>query len=206
MSDGKLIIRDGEVDTAAIADYEATRRDAVRRGLVAGGAVVAAASVPLFLRVRNAFAQTTGDPAILQEAIGLEQTAVVSYEHAANGRLLKGEVRETARLLAEQEQQHADALKVAFENLGGTAPEPPEPDAVEGLTDLKTQDEFLRFAIELENMLVVAYDEASGRLVSSELVKTGAEIVSSEAQHLVVLRQALGRNPLPEAFEAGRIE
>jgi hypothetical protein len=200
----KLIIRDGDADTGTIAEYEATRRDAVRRGLLAGGAVIAASSVPLLVRVRNAFAQSTGDPAILESAIELEQTAVVSYQTAAKGKLLKGEVKKAAQLFAEQEQQHVDALTIALENLGGTVPEPPNPEAVEGLTELKSQREFLNFAIELENMAIVAYDEAAARLVSSELVKTGAEIVSNEAQHLVVLRQALDANPIPDAFEAGQ--
>jgi rubrerythrin len=203
MSDERLIIQDGETDTAVIADYEATRRDAVRRGLIAGGAFVAATSIPLLIRVRNAFAQSTGDPAILESAIELEQTAVVSYDHAANAKLLKGDLKDTAKLFADQEQEHVDALVVAFESLGGAAPEPPEPDSVEGLTELNSQRDFLEFAIELENMAIVAYDEASAKLVSSELVKTGAEIVANEAQHLVVLRQALGANPLPDAFETG---
>ncbi|MDX6659592.1 MAG: hypothetical protein QOJ55_414, partial [Solirubrobacteraceae bacterium] len=36
----RLIIEDGDADTAAIAAYEATRRDAVRRSLTAAGAVL----------------------------------------------------------------------------------------------------------------------------------------------------------------------
>ena len=31
-----------------------------------------------------------------------------------------------------------------------------------------------------------------------------ASIMACDAQHLVVLRQALGRDPLPQAFETGR--
>jgi hypothetical protein len=31
-----------------------------------------------------------------------------------------------------------------------------------------------------------------------------ASIMACEGQHLVVLRQALGRDPLPRAFETGR--
>jgi hypothetical protein len=35
-------------------------------------------------------------------------------------------------------------------------------------------------------------------------LKTGAQIMADEGQHLVVLREALGRNPAPNAFETGQ--
>lgn len=206
MNDERLIIRDGEADSAAIADYEATRRDAVRRGLILGGGVIAASSIPLLLRIRDAFAKSEGDAGILEAAIGLEQTAVVTYETAAKSGKLKPPVEAAARLFQTQEQEHALALTAALQDLGGTPPAAPKAADVEGLSDLKNQNDILNFAIELENMGVVAYVDAAAKLRSPELVKTGAQIVSNEAQHLVVLRQTLGRDPVPAAFEAGQGE
>jgi hypothetical protein len=83
----KLVIIDGAVDTAVIAEYEATRREAVRRGIVLGGAVIAATAGPTLLRVGTEFAQSDGD-AILKAAVGLEQTAVVAYDAAVGSGLL----------------------------------------------------------------------------------------------------------------------
>ena len=205
MSD-RLLIRDGEVETAVIAEYEATRRAAVRRGLVLAGGAVAASSIPLLLHVRNAFAKAEGDAAILERAIELERTAVIVYRTAASGDLLDAEVRKAAELFAQQEAEHADALIAALSDLGGTAPKPPKAADVAGLDELDSQDEVLEFAIELENMAVVAYDDAAARLTRADLLKTTAQIVSNEAQHLVVLRQQLGEDPVPSAFETGKEE
>jgi rubrerythrin len=211
MKEDRLIITDGDCDTALIAEYEATRRDAVRRGLVAGGAIVAASTIPLLLRVRNAFAQASSDQQILEGAVGLEQTAVFAYDTAAASGALQKPVADVAKLFRDQEQEHADGLTAALEDLGGTPPEPPtDPAAVEvggtALSDLRNQTDILRFAVELENSAVMAYIDAHRKLKSPDLLKTGAQIMSNEGQHLVVLRQALGASPaqsVPAAFEAG---
>ena len=74
MIEGLRII-DGEADTAAIAEYEAGRREALRLGMFAGGAVISATMVPALLGARNAFAQgedtAESDGEILVGAIGL---------------------------------------------------------------------------------------------------------------------------------------
>jgi rubrerythrin len=115
-------------------------------------------------------------------------------------------VADVAKLFRDQEQEHADGLTQALEGLGGAAPRPPAPQEVEELGAVQSQEEFLRFAVELENMAVVAYIDAHRRLQSPDLLKTGAQIIANEGQHLVVLRQALGASPaesVPSAFEAG---
>jgi rubrerythrin len=206
MTDDRLTIRDGACDTTLVAEYEATRRDAVRRGVITGGAIVAAATIPILMRVGGAFAQTEGDGAILEGAVGLEQTAVVAYERAHESRLLDKPVADVARLFRDQEQEHADWLTRALEDLGGSAPKPPGPEDVAGLGAVSSQEDLLRFAVELENMAVVAYVDAHRKLQSPGLLKAGAQIMANEGQHLVVLRQALGASPaesVPSAFEAG---
>jgi hypothetical protein len=206
MSEERLTIVDGECDTGAVAEYEATRREAMRRGILGGGAVVAAATIPTLLRVSGAFAQAEDDAAILEGAIGLEQTAVVAYDTAYRSGLLEKPLAAAARLFRDQEQEHADGLTQALEGLGGMAPAPPEPGDVKGLSSLQSQDAVLRFAVELENMAVIAYIDAQMKLQSPDLLKTGAQIMANEGQHLVVLRQALGASPaasVPSAFEAG---
>ena len=202
MSD-RIVIRDGDVDTAVIAEYEATRRDAMRRGIALGGAVLAATSIRMLLGVRNAFAQSEGDAAILEAAIELEQTAVVAYDTAAGSGLLDRATTGVAELFRDQEQEHADGLITALEELGGTVPAPPAPEDVDGLGDLGSQADVANFAIELETMAVAAYYDAHGKLEDAALLRTGASIMANEAQHLVVLRQAVGENPSPDAFVTG---
>jgi rubrerythrin len=200
----RITIRDGEADTAVIAEYEATRRDAVRRGIVVGGAVLAATSIPVLLRVRTAFAQAEGDAGILHSAIGIEQTAVVAYDAMAKSGLLDPRIEKVTQLFRDQEQEHADGLITALEELEGEAPPEPRPEDIEGLGDIKSQTDILNFAVELENMAVAAYYDAHGRLEGSRLLQTAAQIMANEGQHLVVLRQALRKNPVPDAFERGR--
>ena len=201
----RIVIRDGDVDTAVIAEYEATRRDAMRRGIAVGGTLLAATSIPLLLRVRNAFAQSEGDgdAGILTAAIGLEQTAVVAYDTAAASGLLDAATTKVAEKFRDQEQEHADALKTALEELGGTAPSPPKPEDVEGLSGLESQADVANFAIELETMAVAAYYDAHQKLEDVKLLQTGASIMANEGQHLVVLRQAVKKDPVPNAFETG---
>lgn len=206
MSKDRLTIVDGECDTALVTDYEATRREAVRRGIVTGGAVIAGATIPTLLRVGRAFAQSDGDGAVLESAVGLEQTAVVVYDTAFKSKLLEKPLALAVRLFRDQEQEHADALSQALEDLGGTPPEPPTSAEVKGLGSVRSQEDILRFAVELENMAVMAYVDAHMKLQSPELLKTGTQIMANEGQHLVLLRQALGASPaqsVPSAFEAG---
>lgn len=202
-----IVVADGRADTAQVAAFERDRRELIRRGLAAGGAVVAASAIPLLLAVRDAFAADDTDGAILQGAIRLERIAVLAYDTVLGGGLLSGRVQRLARVLRDHERRHAGALTTALTDLGGTPPPAPAvkdvDDVVEGLTDLRTQADVLRFAIELETAAVAAYHDALGKLVEAKLLQTGASIMASEGQHLVALRRAAGRPAVPEALETG---
>jgi len=204
-----LQIRDGEVDTAAAAEYEVTRRDMVRRGLFAGGAaVLAATSIPLLLRVSNAFAKAEDDAAILQAAVGIEQIAVFAYGRAVKSGLLDRETNRICERFGAHEQEHANGLTAALQALGGMPPAKPRSlsdlDAVQrGLGDARSQADVVNFAIELEMAGIAAYYDAQLKLKDAQLLQTGASIMANEGQHLVVLRQAVKKPPVPNAFETG---
>lgn len=209
MGDGRPAIRDGDVDTAVVARFERDRRDLLRRGLALGGGVLAASSIPLLLSARHAFAQADGDAAILESAIGLEHVAVFAYTAALDSGLLGPRVARAARLFREHEREHAAALTTALKDLGGSPPPRPSSVAdvdrvVEGLRDVKSQADVVTFAIELETAAVAAYYDAQQKLADAGLLQTGASIMASEGQHLVVLRQAADRDPVPRAFATGR--
>jgi rubrerythrin len=169
-----------------------------------GGAVVAASSLPTPLALRNALAQEGGDAAILKSAIGLEHTLAVAYDEALRRGLLRGSFARTAELLRDQEREHAERLRAALENLGGTAPRRREPEDIEGLAELRSASDVANLAVELETRTVAAYYEALGRLRRPRLLETVARIMANEGQHLAVLRPLVNRPPVPDAFETGQ--
>ena len=200
-------IADGPADTAQIAAFERDRRDLIRRGLCIGGGVIAASSIPLLWSVRNAFAAGGTDGDILVSAIKLERIAVLAYGVAIDSKLLTPGFARVATRFRDHEQAHADVLATALKDLGGTQPPDPEvkdiDGVVKGIGDLKSQADVANFAIELEMAAVAAYYDAHSKLIDAKLLQTGASIMANEAQHLVVLRQAVKRSPVPNAFETG---
>jgi rubrerythrin len=204
----RIVIRDGDADTASVAAFEHDRRDLLRRGLAIGGGVVAASSIPLLLGVRNAFAQSDNDSQILASAIGLEQVAVFVYDTVLRRGVLDGPTQRLARLLRAQEREHADALIRALKDAGGAPPPAPTSvadvdEVLKGLGDVRTRTDVLEFAIELETAAVAAYYDAHQKLRDAALLQTGASIMANEGQHLVLLRKAAGRPAVPNAFETG---
>jgi rubrerythrin len=202
-------IADGEADTAQVAAFERDRRELLRRGIAAGGAAVAASSIPLLLSVRDAFAKQRGDLGVLESAIKLERVAVLAYDTMIGRGLLSPRARRIARHVAAQEQEHVDGLVAAMTALRATPPPKQttvkDIDAVaKGIGDVRSQSDILAFAIELETAIVAAYDDAIGNLIDDKLLQTAASIVANEGQHLVLLRRAAGKPPVPHAFEPDR--
>ncbi|HWC25857.1 MAG TPA: DUF4439 domain-containing protein, partial [Solirubrobacteraceae bacterium] len=105
------------------------------------------------------------------------------------------------RFLA-QEQEHADGLSQAIEDMGGT---PNEPKASYDFPQLRSQRDVLRFAVELENSAIAAYIDALPKLSENDLRATAAAIITNAAEHLALLLDALGRDPAPDAFVTGRL-
>jgi tellurite resistance protein len=174
-----------------------------RRGALAGGALAAASALPLLAGVRHAFAQAPDEIAILKRAVTLELTMAAAYEAAASGGVLSPRVRQVALLFRRQEQAHADALSSALRAINQTAPTGTDDRRLQGLRGLRTEAEVVRFAIGLENASVAAYYDAQKKLRDGRLIQATAQVMANDAQHLVVLRQATGQDPLPEAFETG---
>jgi len=203
----RVRIADGAADTTPIADFERDRRALLRRGLGLGGVVVAATSIPLLWSVRTAFAATGADGEILESAITLERIAVLAYGEAIGSKLLTPRFAAVVRRFREHERQHAATLSTALTDLGGALPEEPVAADVEGvakgLGDAKSQADVANFLIELELAQVAAYYDAHAKLIDAKLLQTGVAIMANEAQHLVVLRQAVDKDPVPHAFENG---
>jgi len=203
----RVSVLDGDAESAQIAAFERDRRELIRRGLAVGGAVVAASSVPLLLSVRDAFAAGEADKTILADAIRMERIAVLAYDKLIEGGLLSRDLQRLARMLAGHEREHADALTTALADLRIQPPAQPTAkdidSVVKGIGDVRSQADVLSFAIELETASVAAYHDAQRKFYDAKLLQLGATIMASEGQHLVLLRQALHRPPVPNALETG---
>jgi rubrerythrin len=203
----RMAISDKPADSARGVAFERDRRELIRRGLGLGGAVIAASSIPLLLSVRNAFAASSHDEDILIAAIQLEQVAVLAYTTVLEGKLLTPAFATIVRRFRDHEQAHVTVLTKALTDLGETPP--PQATAkdvdavVKGLGDVRSQGDVVSFAIELELAAVAAYYDAHRTLLDGKLLQTGASIMANEAQHLVVLRQAVKQDPVPRALETG---
>jgi rubrerythrin len=167
-----------------------------------------------------AAAQSTADDDLrdyLVEATGLEQVAVLAYSSAADARGAQPVLRKTLLAFRDQEQAHANAWRTALDSLGFDAPDPPSSPAdtdvfsdVDGLSDdaakrltgllddldkLTKPDELLTYLAELERAQLAYYVGDAPDLDSEDLATTSAEVAGCQAEHLVVLRQALGDSP-----------
>lgn len=195
----------------------ATRRTALRRALLAAGALAA----PVLMRPAVAAAQDEDDPAVLEdflvEAIVLEQITVLAYATAG------GELEDDRRLaralerFERQEQIHAKALRSALDSIGVDLPDAPaSPDDVQAIEDagaidderaaeliellgeldgLTDRDDLLEYLIRLEEEQLHFYLTETPTLEAEDILRTGAEIAGCQAQHVVVLREALGASP-----------
>jgi len=143
------------------------------------------------------------DAESLNAALSHELALLRAYGHGTP--LLSGELRATGRQFRAHQQEYVDAITKAIRGLGGeTEVEPTEADV--DLAGVESQAEFLGFAYRLENAAYAAYVDASPHLHTEAPRKLAASLAAAHAQHLVVLRQALGESPLQavtEAFESG---
>lgn len=141
------------------------------------------------------------DVAILNDALSLELTAVEAYTQALP--LMRGAVAAVTAEFLSQEREHAAAIERAIRDLGGR----PTKEIQEfDLSDVRTQEEALHFADNLENVAIAAYVDSIPKLSSGDLRTTAAQIAANEAEHVTVLQAALGNPPVASAFVSGNPE
>jgi rubrerythrin len=175
-----------------------TRRQALRlAGLGAG-----AAALPGLLLPARARAQSSDDDDLndfLEPAIELEQAAALAYETAADAKGIDAQLKRTFERFQEQEQAHATSLRSALDSLGFDLPDeltnPADSDHLNGIEGLKSANDYLAFLVDLEQEQVRYYASDAPALDSEDLIRTSAEILGCQAQHLVVLREAQGAAP-----------
>jgi rubrerythrin len=142
-----------------------------------------------------------GDADILNNVLARELAAVRAYERTLP--LLRGPALASAREFRAAEQEHVDAVVKALRGLGEAAE--PEREEIES-EGLETQADALGFLYEVESVSVAGNLRAISHLTSSWPRSLLGSIAANQAQHLVVLRRALGADAaesIPGAFEDG---
>jgi rubrerythrin len=177
---------------------------AARRAFLGNSALLLSGAAVALLAGRDALAQKSSgakpnDVSILNTALAAELEAVAAYQVGAESGLLQKPVLDLAVQFQGHHKQHAEVLAKTVEKLGGKAVAPKSRYQFP-VEQLKNQADVLRFAASLEKGAVSAYLGAVPLFRERELARAAASILGDEAMHWAVLRQALGENPVPEAF------
>jgi hypothetical protein len=146
-------------------------------------------------------AEESADAELLNHVLGRQEAAIVAY-----GQVIPKLVPRLAHLAAyfrAQEQEHVDAVLKAMRGLKSTA-EPSEEEIEVG--ERKSDRERLEFLYEVESATIDEELSAISKLEASWPRSLLSSTVANQAQHLTLLRQALGAGPLasvPFPFENG---
>jgi hypothetical protein len=139
------------------------------------------------------------DVAILNQTLALERRSIAAY--TAGIPLLSGSDAKAATQFLSHELQHAGELLALIKAAGGKAiPRAPSYD----LGQPGDAHEMLDLLHGLETIQIAAYLDAIPKLSPGPVRAAVASILSNDAQHVAILRLALGRTPAPAAFVTGR--
>jgi Ferritin-like domain len=166
---------------------------------VAGAGLVSACGHSSRLHVGH-ISPTAGetDVAYLNHALALKQYAVAAYTAATP--LLRGREHAMGKRFLGQELSHASQIMSLIKHAGGT-PEP-APSSYD-FGHPKGSRGILRLLDTAENAIIAGFQQllpqVSPGVVRAEL----CAIFANDAQHVTVLRLALRRDPIPDAFVTG---
>jgi len=172
-----------------------SRSEVILKGALAAGAVYGIGMVAPFVRKALATAEG-GDVGILNFALTLEYLEAEFYAEAKTRARASGELKALIRLLAEDEQQHVEALTASIKKLGGKPVAKPKFDFPYGNTA-----GFLELAQTFEDTGVSAYNGAGPEIKSKAVLGSAGSIVQVEARHAAAIRLQKGEEPAPDAFE-----
>jgi hypothetical protein len=143
------------------------------------------------------------DVATLNATLARELAALDLYTRAMPR--LDGRDAVLVRRLRAHEQEYANALTKAIRGAGGeTDPEEIEVD----IDEARGRADLLELAYAQENAALALNVEAAPRLYTDAPQTLAASLSAGHAQHLVLLRQALGASvveSVPEAFDVGEL-
>jgi hypothetical protein len=146
-------------------------------------------------------AQQSPDGELLDKVLARQEGAVAAYTEVIPH--LSPRLAHMASYFRAQEQEHVDAVVKALRGI--EAPAGAAPEEIE-TGELKTDEERLVFLYELEGATIDEELSAISKLEAPWPRSLLSSTVANQAQHLTLLRQALGAGPLasvPVPFENG---
>jgi serine-rich repeat adhesion-like glycoprotein len=172
-----------------------SRSEVLLKGALAAGAVYGTLAVGPY--VRKALAMNGGgDVEILNFALTLEYLEAKFYSEAKSRAKPSGDLKGLIDLIAQDEQQHVEALEGTIKKLGGKPVAEPKFDfAYSGTSG------FLKLAQTFEDTGVSAYNGAAPMIKSKEVLTAAGSIVQVEARHAAAIRLRNGAEPSPAAFD-----
>ena len=176
-----------------------SRRQLLRVSAAAGAAAAlggCGGSAHAHRRMRDAVSDH--DVALLNRSLGLERSAIAAY--TAGIPLLAGRNKLIATEFLKQELLHAGRLIALIDALGGPAAGRPESYA---LGRPRTPRQVVELLHDVERVQIAAYLEAIAQLSGGHLRADVASILADDAQHVAIIRRALGEVPVPTAFPSG---
>jgi hypothetical protein len=153
--------------------------------------------------IAELYAAARSDSALLKVALHVEEVAALAYAAAADGPLAGDD---WAARFAEHEREHAAAFETMLFALTVPVREHAARRDVEALVPglrRASRRGALRALAELEGAAIAGHQVMGRRLAELDALRTVASVMAGGAQHLVVLRDALGEVPLTRAFESG---
>jgi hypothetical protein len=166
---------------------------------VAGLVVAGCGGQSLKAQVDNSAPVLGTDVDLLNQLLHLEHVGIWAY--TAGTPLLPSAVTKAGALFLNDELEHAGALAGLVRAAGG---KPIKPAPSYPLGHPRTSREVLELLHTVENMQLTAYLGAIARLAPGSVKQSIASIMSNDAQHVAVVRAALGEPAVPSAFVTGR--
>ncbi len=190
--------------SASTGAGRSTRRTLLRRWQTGIGAGVAVGLVgcgkssnkPNFRTVPAA--AKSADVVLLNQALDLEHEAIAAY--TAGIPLLDGRTRKAAELFLTQELSHAGEMHGLVKQAGGR---PHKAQASYDLGRPKSALDVVRLLHDIEQRQLRVYLGAITKLSPGTVRAAAGAVLANDAQHVSVLRSALGLAPIPSAFVSG---
>jgi hypothetical protein len=177
-----------------------------RRGLLlaagtglAGALLAGCGGESIKQQVDNSQPALTNDVDLLNHLLHLEHTAIAAY--TAGIPLLDQPTAKAGQLFLNDEISHAGDVAGLVREAGGK-PIKPAPSYEFGHP--RTSEEVLMLLHAVENAQIAGYLYAVQQLEPGVVKQQVASILANDAQHVAVVRAALGQSAIPSAFVNGR--
>jgi len=190
------------VVTEGSSEADASSRRGWLRAAAAGlaAAVVAGCGkTTLRAEVHNSAPVLNTDVDLLNQLLHLEHVGIAAY--TAGTPLLAPATVKAGKLFLNDELEHAGALAGLIKAAGA---KPIKPAPSYDLGHPQTSQDVLALLHRIESEQIAAYLAALPRLEPAFVKQSVASILANDAQHVAVVRAALGQAAVPSAFVSGR--